>query len=335
MKTRKRLLAMVPAMAMVFALAACSGDTGGTSDPGADPGESSSAAGGTGEVYVVGICQQATHDALDAATQGFKDALIAEFGEDGVRFEEGNAGNEFANCGTIVDGFLAEGVDLILANATYPLQAAASATSDIPILGTSVTNYETALGTVGDNVSGTSDLAPLDEQAAMIQELFPDAQNVGLLYCSAEPNSVYQVNIVREYLEGQGLTCTDYTFSDSNDLASVTQTACASSDVIYIPTDNTAASYASTIHNVVVPAGVPVITGDTGTCSGCGVAVLGIDYYELGQITGEMAYEILVEGADPATMEVRSAPTPTKMYNPSICEELGITPPEDYTALES
>ena len=190
-------------------------------------------------------------------------------------------------------------------------------------------------GTSGTNISGTTDLAPLEDQAQMLLDLFPDAQNVGLLYCSAEPNSVYQVNIVREYLEGQGLTCTDYTFSDSNDLASVTQTACASSDVIYIPTDNTAASYASTIHNVVVPAGVPVITGDTGTCSGCGVAVLGIDYYELGQITGEMAYEILVEGADPATMEVRSAPTPTKMYNPSICEELGITPPEDYTALES
>ena len=135
-------------------------------------------------------------------------------------------------------------------------------------------------------------------------------------------------------MKANGITCTDYTFADSNDLASVAQSACTTSDAIYIPTDNTAASYASTIHNVVVPAGVPVITGDTGTCSGCGVATLGIDYYELGQITGEMAYEILVEGADPGTMEIQSAPTPTKMYNPSVCEELNITPPEDYTALE-
>lgn len=333
MKTRKRLLAMVPAMAMVFALVACSGDTGGTSDPGADPGESSSAAGGTGEVYVVGICQQATHDALDAATQGFKDALIAEFGEDGVRFEEGNAGNEFANCGTIVDGFLAEGVDLILANATYPLQAAASATSDIPILGTSVTNYETALGTVGDNVSGTSDLAPLDEQAAMIQELFPDAENVGLLYCSGEPNSVYQVTTIQGYLEEMGYTCTQYAFTDANDLPSVTQTACDGSDVIYIPTDNTAANNTEVIANVVLPAGVPVVAGESGICAGCGVATLSISYYELGQITGEMAVQILTGQADISEMEIQYASV-TKMYNAANCETLNLTMPEDYQPIE-
>ena len=314
MKTRKRLLAMVPAMAMVFALAACSGDTGGTSDPGADPGESSSAAGGTGEVYVVGICQQATHDALDAATQGFKDALIAEFGEDGVRFEEGNAGNEFANCGTIVDGFLAEGVDLILANATYPLQAAASATSDIPIL-------------------GTSDLAPLDEQAAMIQELFPDAQNVGLLYCSGEPNSVYQVTTIQGYLEEMGYTCTQYAFTDANDLPSVTQTACDGSDVIYIPTDNTAANNTEVIANVVLPAGVPVVAGESGICAGCGVATLSISYYELGQITGEMAVQILTGQADISEMEIQYASV-TKMYNAANCETLNLTMPEDYQPIE-
>lgn len=333
----KRISAGLLTGALTLTLTACGG---GSSDAGSSQTPSGGEPAASGETYTVGICQQMTHDALDSATQGFKDALNEKLPGQ-VVFEEQDAGGEYANCGTIMDGFVADQVDLIMANATYPLQAAASATADIPILGTSVTDYATALsitdwtGTVGGNISGTSDLAPLDQQAAMLNELFPDAQNVGLLYCSGEPNSVYQVQTIQGYLEDMGYTCTQYAFTDVNDLSSVTQTACDSSDVIYIPTDNTAASYASTIHNVVVPAGVPVITGDTGTCSGCGVAVLGIDYYELGQITGEMAYEILVEGADPATMEVRSAPTPTKMYNPSICEELGITPPEDYTALES
>lgn len=342
MRKLSRLAALGLSGILALGLAACGGGTG-TSDT---PSGTESPAAGTespaaaGETFVVGICQQMQHVALDEATRGFIETLEEKLGTS-VEIQEQNASGEAANCTTIINNFVSQGVDLILCNGTTALQAAVAATGDIPILGTSITDYATALqmenwtGTSGTNISGTTDLAPLEDQAQMLLDLFPDAQNVGLLYCSAEPNSVYQVNIVREYLEGQGLTCTDYTFSDSNDLASVTQTACASSDVIYIPTDNTAASYASTIHNVVVPAGVPVITGDTGTCSGCGVAVLGIDYYELGQITGEMAYEILVEGADPATMEVRSAPTPTKMYNPSICEELGITPPEDYTALES
>ncbi len=335
---KKKLLAVLLSGAMALSLAACGSDT--SNDTTTDTSGDGAATAGN---YTVGICQQMQHAALDEATQGFQDKLTELVTAAGgtVEFDPQNASGESSNAATIINGFVSSGVDLIMANGTTSLQAAQAGTTDIPILGTSITDYATALqmenwsGTSGTNISGTTDLAPLEDQAQMLLDLFPDAQNVGLLYCSAEPNSVYQVNIVREYLEGQGLTCTDYTFSDSNDLASVTQTACASSDVIYIPTDNTAASYASTIHNVVVPAGVPVITGDTGICSGCGVAVLGIDYYELGQITGEMAYEILVEGADPATMEVRSAPTPTKMYNPSICEELGITPPEDYTALES
>ncbi len=330
MKTRKRLSAMLLALAMVFALAACSNETGETSDPGAD----SSAAGGEGEAYVVGICQQSTHDALDAATQGFQDALIEAFGEDGVRFALENAAGEFANCGTIVDGFIAEGVDLILANATYPLQAAASATSDIPILGTSVTNYETALGTVGDNVSGTSDLAPLDEQAAMIQELFPDAQNVGLLYCSGEPNSVYQVTTIQSYLEEMGYTCTQYAFNDANDLPAVTQTACDGSDVIYIPTDNTAANNTEVIANVVLPAGVPVVAGESGICAGCGVATLSIDYYELGQITGEMAVRILTGEEDVSEMEIEYDTTLDKLYNAANCEALGLTVPEGYQPIE-
>ncbi len=180
------------------------------------------------------------------------------------------------------------------------------------------------------NISGTSDLAPLEEQAAMLNELFPDAQNVGLLYCSAEPNSIYQADTIRGYLEGYGYTCEDYTFADSNDLASVVTNAVSSCDVIYVPTDNTAAGNTEVINNVCLPAGIPVIAGEQGICSGCGVATLSISYYDIGYAAGEMAVDILENGADISTMEIQSAPNVTKMYNEAICSELGITVPDDY-----
>ena len=269
---KKKLLAILLSGAMAMTLAACGGDTTGDTTTDTDASGDGAATAGS---YTVGICQQMQHAALDQATQGFQDKLteLVTAAGGSVEFELDNASGESANAATIVNGFVSSGVDLIMANGTTSLQAAQSGTVDIPILGTSITDYATALqredwsGTSGTNISGTTDLAPLEDQAQMILDLFPEAENVGLLYCSAEPNSVYQVDIVRAYLEGQGITCTDYTFADSNDLASVAQSACTTSDAIYIPTDNTAASYASTIHNVVVPAGVPVITGDTGTCS--------------------------------------------------------------------
>ena len=291
------------------------------------------------ETYTVGICQLVQHDALDAATQGFRDALTELLG-DRVTFDEQNASGDSATCITIINSFIAEDVDLIMANATAALQAAQAGTGDIPILGTSVTDYGTALGiddwtgTSGTNISGTSDLAPLDQQAAMIQELFPDAKEVGLLYCSAEPNSVYQTDVITGYLIEMGYNCTEYAFTDSNDVASVATNACAASDVLYIPTDNTAASCTEAIRNVVEPAGVPVVAGEQGICSGCGVATLSISYYDLGYATGEMAYEILVNGADVSTMPVEFAPSVTKMYNAELCEILGVTVPDDYTAIE-
>ena len=344
----KKLLCIALAAMMVLALAACGSQsqTSENGDPSASPegetdaspaAESSAPEGeATGDTYVIGICQQMTHEALDAATQGFKDALTELLGADAVEFRDQNAGGEQPNCTTIMNGFVSEGVDLILANATWPLQAAASATADIPILGTSVTDYATALGitdwtgTVGGNISGTSDLAPLDQQAEMIQELFPDATNVGLLYCSGEPNSVYQIETIRTYLEDMGYVCEAYAFTDVNDLSSVTQTACDNSDVIYIPTDNTAAANTETIANVVIPAGVPVIAGESGICSGCGVATLSISYYDIGYTTGEMAAKVLTGEADISTMPVEYAPNVTKMYNAANCEALGLTMPEDY-----
>ena len=322
MKKRSKLLALVLALVMMLALAACGG---GTSDAGSDS-------------YTIGICQLVQHEALDAATKGFRDALTEKLG-DKVTFHEQNASGEKTNCATIVDGFVADGVDLIMANATAPLQTAASATNTIPVLGTSVTDYATALdidgwtGTVGTNVSGTSDLAPLDQQAAMVKELFPDAKTVGLLYCSAEPNSVYQCTVIEGHLKEAGYAVEWFSFTDSNDIAAVTETACAASDVIYIPTDNTAADNTEAIANVVIPNKTPVIAGEEGICSGCGVATLSISYYDLGYKTGLMAYEILANGADVSTMAVEFAPEVTLKYNANICDQLGITVPDTYVAI--
>ena len=291
-----------------------------------------------GQTFTVGICQLVQHEALDAATQGFKDALTENFG-DSVIFDEQNAQGDPNTCSTIINSFVSNGVDLILANATASLQAAAAGTNEIPILGTSITEYGVALeiedfdGTVGGNISGTSDLAPLDEQAAMLNELFPDAENVGLLYCSAEANSQYQVDTVKAELEDLGYTCEYYAFSDSNDLSSVVTTASSECDVIYVPTDNTAASNTEIINNICLPAGVPVIAGEEGICSGCGVATLSIDYYEIGLATGQMATRILTGESDVSEMPIEYAPTLTKKYNPDICEELGVEIPDDYVAI--
>lgn len=288
------------------------------------------------EQYTVGICQLVKHDALDAATQGFKDALTEEFG-DSVKFLEQNAQGESTACTTIVNDFVTKKVDLIMANATPALQAAADSTQDIPVLGTSITEYSVALGldnfngTVGTNVSGTSDLAPLSEQAAMLVELFPEAKNVGMLFCSSEPNSRYQVDVVTSELSAKGITCTEYSFSDSNDVAAVATACAAASDVIYIPTDNTAASCASTIDGAI--GDTPVIAGEEGICSGCGVATLSISYYDLGVKTGEMAIAILKGESKVSEMPIEYA-NATKKFNADKCGALGITVPSDYVAIE-
>lgn len=320
----KKLLTLILALAMALSLVAC-----GSSDKKDDSGE---------KTYTVGAVQLVQHEALDAATKGFTDALKEALG-DKVNVVVKNASGDSNTCGTIVNGFLADNVDLIMANATPALQAAASATSTVPILGTSVTDYATALeiadwtGTVGGNISGTSDLAPLDQQAAMLQELFPNAKKVGMLFCSSEPNSKYQVDEVTKLLSNAGITCTEFAFTDSNDVSSVTQKACDASDVLFIPTDNTAASNTEAIANVVLASNTPVIAGESGLCKGCGVATLSIDYYELGKITGQMAAKILTGEADVSTMPIQFAPSVTKQANMANCQKLNITLPSDYTAL--
>ena len=344
----KKAVSLMMAAAMTMGLAACgstastdtaasAADTASSTEAAARTADSTAAA--DGKVYNIGICQLVEHEALDAATQGFQDALKEKLG-DNVKFDLQNAQGEQTTAATICNGFVSDGVDLILANATSPLQSAAAATTTIPILGTSVTDYATALeisdwsGATGRNISGTSDLAPIEEQEAMLKELFPDVKQVGLLYCSAEANSLYQIQLFEAALDKDGIAYKEYAIADTNEVQSVTTAAAGECDVLYIPTDNTLASVTETVYNVVAPAKIPVIAGEEGICNGCGVATLSISYYDLGYATGEMAYEILAEGADITTMDVRYAPNVTKKYNAKICEELGITVPDDYVAIQ-
>ena len=330
--TRRSFLAAAAVCGAAAALTACGGSSASST---AASSVASSAASGSaaasGDTYTIGICQLVQHAALDAATQGFEDALTAEFG-DNVKFDFQNAQGDSATCATIANGFVSSGVDLIMANATPALQAAQSATNEIPVLGTSVTEYGVALGltdfsgTVGGNISGTSDLAPLDQQADMIVEWMPDAKKVGLLYCSAEANSQYQVDEVQKYLEAKGLTATQYAFSDSNDLSSVCQKAADEND-------NTVAANTGIVDGICRPAKKPVFAGEEGICSGCGVATLSISYYDLGYTTGEMAVKILKGESNVSDMPIEYTDV-TKKYNKAICDDLGLTVPEGYEAIE-
>ena len=346
---KKQVLSLILAGTMALSMTACGSKTEETTAAATEAAttaaaeteaeaEAETTEAAAGETYTVGICQLVQHDALDAATQGFKDALTEALG-DAVVFDEQNAQGDTNTCSTIINSFVSNDVDLILANATPALQAAQAGTNEIPILGTSVTEYGVALGiegftgTVGGNISGTSDLAPLDEQAAMLNELFPDAEKVGLLYCSAEANSQYQVDTVKAALEELGYTCEYYAFSDSNDLSTIVTKASSESDVIYVPTDNTAAANTELINNVCQPAGVPVIAGEEGICAGCGVATLSISYYDLGVATGNMAVKILTGEADISEMPIEYAPQFTKKYNKELCEALNVEIPDDYVAI--
>lgn len=290
------------------------------------------------KVYKIGLCQLVQHEALDKATEGFQDALKEKLG-DNVEFYLQNAAGDSATCATIVNQFVSSNYDLIFANATPALQAAAAATSTIPIIGTSITDYATALdidnwtGTTGRNITGTSDLAPLAEQAAMFKELIPNSMNIGLVYCSSEANSKYQVDVVTKELEALGFTCTAYAFADSNDVAAIVTKACQESDALYIPTDNTAAANTEIIANIANPANIPIIAGEEGICKGCGIATLSISYYSIGRVAGEMAYDILVNGKDPSTMEIKFADDLTKKFVKERAAKLDITVPEDYEEL--
>lgn len=332
---KKKLFSLLLAAAMMASLVACGNDSGSQTS---NKTSNNIKTGNSDGTYEIGICQLVQHEALDAATQGFKDALTEEFG-DKVKFDEKNAQNDSNTCATIVNSFVSKKVDLILGNATPALQAAANATADIPILGTSITEYGVALsldnfhGTVGGNISGTSDLAPLKDQAQMIKDFCPDKKTAGILYCSGEPNSKYQADKVKEELEGLGYTVSIYTFTDTNDVSAVTTKCASENEVMYIPTDNTAASNTELIDSICSEKKIPVFTGEEGIARGCGVATLSISYYDLGYTTGQMAVKVLKGEKNISEMAIEYAPA-AKKYVASRCEALGLTVPEGYEAIE-
>ena len=321
MKKSKKILALILVSALILTIFA--GCSKGSSD----------------KKISIGVCQLVQHDALDAATNGFIDAVKEKLGEDKVDIDIQNAQGDSPTCATITNQFVANGVDLIFANATPALESAIASTGTIPIVATSITDYATALhvsdwnGKTGMNVTGTADLAPLDKQAEIVKELVPSAKTVGILYCSAEANSKFQADKITEYFKEMNLEVKEYTAADSNDIASVTTSACSEVDVLYIPTDNTMASNSEVINNIAEPAGIPVITGEENMCKGCGIATLSIDYYSIGYQAGEMAVQILTENTDPAEMEIKYATDLKKKYVADRCEQLGIVFPEGYEAI--
>lgn len=335
-KTVKKVAAVALSALMVGSVfAGCSSNSGNSDKKSADKSS-----------YTIGICQLTQHTALDSATKGFEDKLNELAKADGktIKFDYQNASNDSANCATIVNQFVSAGDDLILANATPALQAAATATaaSKIPVVGTSVTDYGTALDikmnptdATGINVTGTSDLAPLADQAQMILDLFPNTKKVGAIYCSAEANSQYQVDGIKEALEKKGVSCTFYSFADSNDISSVAKKAASESDVIYIPTDNTAASNGSVIDAACEVANVPIIAGEEGIFKSTNaVATLSISFYNLGQKAGAMAYEILTKGTDPATMNIQQSDELTYYYNADKAKKFKANIPDNYKAYD-
>lgn len=326
MKKSTKVLAIVIAIVftigMVFGLVACN-------DDGAD--------------FKVGIIQLVQHQALDAATNGFMDELTKELAKAGktVQFDLQNASGDTTLCPTICQSFVAKNVDLIMANATPALQSAVNATSTIPILGTSITEYGVALSTTVDangllnlgNVSGTSDLAPLEDQARMFDELLPSAQKIGLFFCSAEVNSTYQVSVVERVLQSMGKETRRFSFTDSTDISAVLSGAISWADALYIPTDNTAASNATLIDDLCRPARLPIICGEENLCKLCGIATLSISYEGIGRETGRMAAKILLGEMNVNDMPISYDADPVKKANESICQELGITVPNGYQTI--
>ncbi|MBE6685983.1 MAG: ABC transporter substrate-binding protein [Ruminococcaceae bacterium] len=291
------------------------------------------------KVYKIGIAKFEAHDAIDRSTEGFRESVISGLGGiDYVEFIEYNIGRDSNYCDKIIKKFIDKDVDLIMANGTGALQSAAKATDSIPILGTSITDFETALdfkgvkGALGKNITGTSDIAPLDEMAKVITDTVPDAKMVGILYCSSESNSDYQVKRMTNILRGNGLSVTQYPFENDKDLSAIAKTAADLSDVIYIPADNATSNLAKEIDSIIRPTGTPVIATGEDNCKAFGVATLAIDYKELGKKTGEMAVDILLGEKNVQDIEIAYLPGPTKKFNVERGNELGIQIPIGYEA---
>ncbi|MBQ3110102.1 MAG: ABC transporter substrate-binding protein [Clostridia bacterium] len=314
----KKLMALMLCLVMVFAMAGC-GNTNET--------EATDAT--MADTFTVGICQLMVHDSLDAATKGFVDALTEKMDAAGktVEFDTQVAGD--ANlCTTVINTFTAKDVDLIMANATPALLAAASATDSIPVLGTSVTDYtDTFKGAIPSNVTGTSDAVPFDEQAKMMIDTLKltEGDVVGVLYCTNESNSLIQYEAVKALFEEEGIVVNAYTFSETTELQALVTKAAGEIKALYVPSDNTVAANDTVVGTICNENKVPVFTSYGGAVC---YASLAIDYYELGRETGLMAAEILLNGKAAADFEVKTL-VPTVVYNNELCEALGIEVPEN------
>ena len=288
-----------------------------------------SSCGDGSTTYTIGICQLMAHDSLDKATQGFIDAVTEEMEKAGKTVEFDTQIPADTNlCSTVINTFTAKNVDLIMANATPALTAASFATTSIPILGTSVTDYDSTFGgSIPANVSGTSDAVPFNEQAQMMIDTLglKSGDKVGVIYCSNESNSLIQYNAVKALFEAAGIEAVAYTFSATTELSAVVTTAAENSKAIYVPSDNTVANNDTVVGTICSEKNVPVYTSYASTIC---YASLAIDYYQLGYETGKMAADILLNGKSPADIDVKTL-TPTVIYNADICEKLGITVPEN------
>ena len=343
----KKLLAICLVAVMMLGLAACGSTGSSTPAPAADSASTAPAetdntpddepAGDEGGAadFKIGIIQLTEHPALDAAREGFIDSLVAAgFSEDNIDVQ--NAQGEIPNCAPIATKFVNDKVDLILAIATPAAQTAAQATTEIPILATAVTDFVEA-GLVesnevpGGNISGTSDMNPISEQADLLVKLVPEAKTVGILYCSAEDNSILQARLAREALEALGLTVNEYPVADVNEIQPVTTKAVGEVDAIYVPTDNLFAEHMPTAALVTEPAKIPVICGESGMVESGGTATYGINYYNLGKLAGEQAVEILLNGADISTMPIGFAAAEDLEFavNEENCAAIGVEIPAD------
>ncbi|MDM8274502.1 ABC transporter substrate-binding protein [Enorma phocaeensis] len=327
MKRLKTLTSALAVGALAVTLAACGGQ---------DAGQGSTA--GDGDTYQIGVIQLTEHGALDQANEGF----IAALDEAGISYsaDQQNAQNDQSACQTIASKLVNDGDDLIFAIGTPAAQAVASATSDIPIVGSAITDYaESGLVSSNDepggNVTGSSDLTPVADQIDLLQQLLPDAQTVGLLYCSAEANSEIQIEMAEEALDEAGIAHERYTVSSSNEIQQVVESMVGKVDAIYAPTDNTIAAGMSTVAMVANENKLPVIVGCDTMVEDGGLASYSINYYDLGYKAGEMAIEILENGGDPATMPIEylSSDECTLIVNQETADALGvdISVPEDAT----
>ncbi|MDR0839781.1 MAG: ABC transporter substrate-binding protein [Christensenellaceae bacterium] len=332
----KKILCIVLSLMLALSIVACAKQQPATLPAEApQPATPDAPAGEIPEekIYTIGIIQLTQHAALDAACSGFVDGINAS--DLNVIIDIQNAQGEQSICSTIATKFVNDGVDLILAITTPAAQSAAQATKDIPILITAVTDPVSA-GLVlsneapGGNVSGTSDMNPVAEQAALLYKLVPEAKTVGIMYHSSEDNSIIQANLARTALEALGLTVQEYTVADSNDVQAVTQSAVGKVDALYIPTDNLLADTIATVSMIATPAGIPIICGESNMVNGGGTATYGISYKQLGLQTAAQAIKILGEGVNVGTIPIEYCNADLELViNPDIIAQLGITVPAD------